>query len=59
VRGGRSQSSLAVFCFDDLEIGVREQIPQDLPIVLPILDHQDAFAHYCPTCASTRTGSVK
>src|SRR5262249_27234376 len=50
---------LAVFGFDDLEISAREQIPQDLPIVWLILDHQDALAHYCPACASTRTGSVK
>ncbi len=55
----RGKSCLAVFGFDDLEIGAREQIPQDLPVVLLILDYQDALAHAWAVCASTRTGSVK
>ena len=62
-RTGMADASLiavsSVFGFDDLEIGVREQIPQDLPIVLLILDYQNALAHDFPACASTRTGSVK
>jgi hypothetical protein len=55
----RNQSRLTVLGFDDLEIGAGEQVPQDLPIVFLILDHQDAIAHHGPACASTRTGSVK
>jgi hypothetical protein len=50
---------LAVLGFNDLEIGAHEQIPQDLPIVWLILDHQDALAHACNACASTRTGTLK
>ena len=50
---------LAVFGFNDLEIGAHEQIPQDLPMVWLILNHQDALAHDALACASTRTGSVK
>jgi hypothetical protein len=59
LRGGRSNPCLAVHGFDHLEIGAREQILQDLPVVLLILDHQDALTHDCPACASTRIGSVK
>ncbi len=55
----RCQARLAVHRFDHLEIGAREQIPQDFPIVFLILDDQNALAHDCPACASTRTGSVK
>jgi hypothetical protein len=53
------KSGFSVRCFDDLKLGIRQQIPQDLPIILLILDHQDALAHDFPACASTRTGSVK
>ncbi len=35
------------------------QIPQELSVVLLILDDQDALAHAWPVCASTRTGTVK
>jgi len=56
--GGR-QSCFPVLGFNDFEIGTCEQIPQDLPIVWLILDHQNALAHHWPTCASTRTGMVK
>src|SRR6266487_1527142 len=59
MRRRRSNSVLAVHGFDDLEIGTGEQIPQDLPIVFLILNDQDALAHGCPTCTSTRTGRVK
>src|SRR6266511_2231986 len=52
VRRRRGKPRLAVLGFDDLEIGAREQIPQDLPIVFLILDHQNAL-HDGPTCAST------
>jgi hypothetical protein len=58
-RSRRGKARLAIRSFDDFEISTRQQIPQDLPIVLLILDHRDALAHGCPTCASTRTGTVK
>ncbi len=32
--------------------------PQDLPVVLVVLDHQNALVHACATCFSTITGSV-
>jgi hypothetical protein len=59
VRSCRGQPTLAIFRFDDLEIGARKQVPEDLPVVLLILNHQNALAHDCPVCASTRTGSMK
>jgi hypothetical protein len=55
----RGKSRLAIHGLDDLEIGAGEQIPQDLPIVFLILDHQDALAHHAPACVSTRTGREK
>jgi len=48
MRRRRSKSRLAVRRLDDLEISAREQIPQDLPIVQLIFDHQDAPAHDGP-----------
>jgi hypothetical protein len=45
MRGGRGKSRFSVHRFNNLKISAREQIPQDLPIVLLILDHQDALAH--------------
>jgi hypothetical protein len=59
MRRRRGKPRLTVHGFDDFKIGAREQIPQNLPIVFVILDHQDALAHNCPTCASTRAGTVK
>src|SRR6266567_5119183 len=53
------KSRLAILGFDDLEIGTRQQVPQDLPIVFLILDYQDALAHHGPAWGSTSTGSVK
>src|SRR6266516_7619145 len=44
----RCQARLAIFGFDDFEIGAREQISQDLPIVFLMLDYQDALAHDRP-----------
>ena len=43
MRCRRGKPSLAVLGLYNLEIGAREQVPQDLPIVLLILDHQDAL----------------
>jgi hypothetical protein len=59
LRRCRRQPCLTIHGFDDLEISAGKQIPQDLPIVLLILNDQDALAHDGPACVSTRTGSVK
>ena len=59
VRRRCGKSCLAIHGFDHFEIRAREQIPQDLPVIFLILDHQDALAHDGPACVSTRTGSVK
>src|SRR6266487_4857213 len=59
MRRRRSQPRFAILGLDDFEIGIREQIPQDLPIIFLVLDHQDALAHDGPACASTRIGRVK
>ncbi len=55
----RRESCFAIRRFDNFKIGAREQIPQELSVVLLILDDQDALAHAWPVCASTRTGTVK
>jgi hypothetical protein len=47
----RGKPRLTVLGFDDFEIGTREQIPQNLPIIFLILDHQDAPAHDGLACA--------
>src|SRR5215510_3429863 len=54
-----SQRFLPIFGFDDLVPGVRQQIPENPPIVLLILDYQDAFAHDGPSSRCTLTGRVK
>src|SRR5262249_15732691 len=53
MRCRRCKACLAVFGLNDLEISAREQIPQDLPIVWLILNHEDALGHCYPVCAST------
>src|SRR5271165_3254502 len=57
--GDGGERLLAVLHLDQLISGVAQQITQDLPVVHLILDHQNASAHQCPTCASTLTGTVK
>src|SRR5262249_9154405 len=37
----RTSSRLTILGFDDLKIGVGEQVAQDLPVILLILDDQD------------------
>src|ERR1051326_4728262 len=60
LRAGRDgERVLAVLGLDHLVSGAAEQIAQDLPIVLLILDHQDALAHGTSACCATATGSVK
>src|SRR5665213_1294394 len=56
-RGG--QRCLAVMRLDHLVAGGTQEIAQDLPVVLMVLDHQNALAHALPTCCSTVTGIVK
>src|SRR6266516_5563119 len=58
VGGCCGKPGLTVLSFYDLEIGTCEQVPQDLPIVLLVLDHKDALAHDGPACASTRDLTV-
>jgi hypothetical protein len=36
---------LAALCFDQLKPGIAKQIAEDAPVVLLILNHQDALAH--------------
>src|SRR5262249_14951374 len=49
---------LAVCRLDQLVSGVAQQVPQDLPVVFLIFNHQDALAHASTTCRSTFTGIV-
>ena len=56
---GCGKSRFSVHRFNDLEIGARQQVPQDLPIVFLILNYQNALAHDAPACVSTRTGREK
>src|SRR6516165_1158084 len=49
---------LAVCRLDQLVSGVTRQVPQDLPVVFLIFNHQDALAHGSLTCRSTFTGIV-
>ena len=53
----RSSASCAVLRLDHVVAGAGQQIAQDLPVVLLVLDHENAFAHGCLAC-STLIGSV-
>src|SRR6516225_2457592 len=57
LRGGGAQRLLAVTDLDDLESSMAKKIAKDPPIVLLVLDHQNAFSHASPTCCSTSTGT--
>src|SRR6516225_8907744 len=54
-----ADTGLAVPGFRHLITGTAQEIAEDLPIVLLVLDHQNALAHAASTCRSTMTGSVK
>src|SRR5262249_14379436 len=53
------QRLLAVLGMNDLVAGAGEQVAQDLPVVLLVLDHQNAPAHDRASCCWTVIGSVK
>ena len=57
--GDRGERLLAVLGLDHLVAGAGQQIAQDLPVVLLVLDHQNALGHACLACRSTVIGSVK
>ena len=56
--GHRVERLLAVLGLVHFVVGARQQVAQDLPIVLLVLDHQNAFGHGCLACCSALTGSV-
>ena len=55
----RRDPFLAGHRLDQLEAGARQEVAQDAPVVLVVLDDQDALAHAHSACRSTRTGTVK
>src|SRR6516225_4931575 len=59
MRGSGGQRLLAVADLNDFESGVVKKVTDDLPIVLLVLDHQNAFGHAFPTCCSTSTGTSR
>src|SRR5258708_25609072 len=59
MRGSGDQRLLAIADLDDVESGMGKKITEDLPIVLLVLDHKNAFGHAFPTCCSTLTGPSK
>src|SRR6516225_5793752 len=59
LRGSGAQSLFAVTDLDDLESSMAKEIAKDPPIVLLVLDHQNALCHAFPTCCSTSTGTSR
>src|SRR3974377_171334 len=54
-----ANTGLAIPGFRHLISGTAQEVAEDLPIVLLVLDYQNAFAHAdASTCRSTTTGSV-
>src|SRR6516164_9222972 len=53
-----ANAGLAIPGFRHLISGTAQEVAEDLPIVLLVLDYQNAFAHAASTCRSTFTGSV-
>src|SRR5262245_20226868 len=43
---------------DHLEAGIGKQIVEDTPIVLAVVNDEDAFAHAADLCSVTRTGTT-
>src|SRR5437762_13022092 len=61
LKPSRSLGSLLGFAvpgFRHLITGTAQEIAEDLPIVLLVLDNKYALAHAASTCRSTITGSV-
>ena len=56
--GDGRQRLLAVLGLDHFVVGAGQQIAEDLPVVLLVLDHQNALAHGGLACCSTLIGSV-
>src|SRR5262249_50813284 len=56
MRRRHADAAFSVRGLDQLEAGTGEEIAQDAPVVLGILDHQDAFHCGC-LCSVTRTGT--
>ena len=54
--GDGGQRLLAVLGLDHLVAGAGQQIAQDLPVVLLVLDHQNALAHGWPRLSFDRDG---
>src|SRR3954468_10351616 len=50
------ESGLTVICFQELVADTVHQIANDLPVILCILDQQDAPGHAASICSSARTG---
>src|SRR6516225_9267862 len=49
---------LAIGCLDDFETGVGEEIIENTPVVLRILDDKNALAHATCLCSLARTGTT-
>ena len=54
-----ANAGLAIPGLRHLITGTVQEIAEDLPIVLLVLDHKYALAHALPACCSTRNGTVK
>src|SRR5262245_47189326 len=52
-----ANAGLAIPGFRHLISGTAQEVAEDLPIVLLVLDYQNALAHAASTCRSTITGS--
>ena len=57
VRRSGGDRLLAVADLDDVKSAMDEKMAEDLPVVLLVLDHKNAFGHAFPTCCSTLTGT--
>src|SRR6516225_11622966 len=53
-----ANAGLAIPGLRHLISGTAQEIAEDLPIVLLVLNYQNAFAHAASTCRSTFTGRV-
>jgi hypothetical protein len=59
LRSSGGQRLLAVTDLDDLESGMAEEIADDPPIVLLVLDNKNALCHAFPTHCSTSSGTSR
>ena len=51
---GEAHAGLAVGRLDQLVAGARQQIADDPPVVLLVLDDEDALGHAATSCSATR-----